>query len=170
MTRFKKGFQFRHNANDVEIINRHDNLVLARITPDFAQAFFDISTIKLDGSGGEHFDPSYFGNGLTETLPGAPKVPKSLEEMRLQFDNLVAAAMKREISAAEARDAAIRRELEFVDRKRKGQEVKDRTKVINDELRQLAIEARDMKDFASDKKVQKLAHELSLLDIYKSNI
>lgn len=170
MTRFKKGFKFRHLQTDVEILNRHDNLVLTRITPDFAQPFYDISSIKLDGRGDEHFDPSYFGNGLTETLPGAPKVPKSLEEMQQQFDNLVAAAMKREISAAEAKDRAEAREQEFVAKRRKGQEAKDHRKALNDQLKALVAIATDLKDFTSNKTVKKIAEEIYLTELFISNI
>lgn len=170
MTNFKKGFNFRHLQSDVEIIERYDNLILAKIQPDFGQAFWDISSIQRDGNGDEHFYPSPNGNGLkAELVDGGPREPKSFEEMQRQFDDLVTAAVKREIAAAEAKDAAIRREQEFVDRKRKGQQAKDHRKALNDQLRAI-VATTDLTDFISSKKAKKIAEEIYLTELFISNI
>lgn len=170
MTRFKKGFQFRHNASDVEIINRHDNLILAKISPDFGPAYYDISSVKYDTSGVEHYEPSPNSNGLYEVMQGAPPRIKSLDEMQQAFDDLVTDAKKRAIAAAEARERAEAREKAFIARKQKGKEAMDRSKALNDELRRLAAEAPDVKAFTDSKRVHKIAEELNLLELYKVNI
>ena len=170
MTKFKKGSKFRFNANAVEIIDRHNNLVLTKIMPDFSQAYYDISSIQIDNHNDEQFYPSPAGNGLIETAPGATKVPKSLEVMQTAFDDLIAAATKRAISAAEARDAAERREQAFIAKKRKVQQSQDHQKALNDQLRKMVADADDAIAFVGSKKAQKLAMEIYMCDLYKTNI
>lgn len=169
--KIKKGIKFRHLTNDIEVIERYDNLLLAKIQPDFGPAYYDISTVQLDGYGDEQFYPSMNGNGLrTELVEGGPRESKSFEEMQTAFDDLVTAAKKRAIAASEARERAEAREKEFVDKKRKGQEAKDHRKALNDQLKALVATATDLKDFTTSKKVQKIAAEINLTELFISNI
>ena len=170
MTKFKKGSKFRFNANTFEIIDISDRLVLAKIMPDFSQAYYDISSLQLDNHNEERFYPSPAGNGLVETIDGAPKVPKSLEQMQLAFDNLVAAAQKRAISAAEAMDAAERREQAFIAKKRKVTQTQEHLNALNDKLRKMVAEADDVNDFIGSRRAKALAMEIFMSDLYKNNI
>ena len=171
MGKFKKGLKFRHLSSDVEIIDIFDSLVLAKIIPDFSSGYYDISSLQVDNNGELQFYPSLNGNGLkSDTIPGEQRQPKSLDEMQQVFDELVTAAKKRAIAAAEARERAEAREKEFVDKKRKGQEAKDHRKALNDQLKALVATATDLKVFTTSKKVQKIAAEINLTELFISNI
>lgn len=171
MGKFKKGSKFRHLSSDVEIIERYDNLLLAKITPDLSAGYYDISNVQLDNYGEEQFYPSPNGNGLkSDTIPGEQRQPKSLDEMQQAFDNLVTAAKKKAIAAAEARERAEAREQELVDKKRKGQEAKDHRKALNDQLKALVATSSDLKDFTTNKTVKKIAEEIYITELFISNI
>jgi hypothetical protein len=84
----KKGMRIRDLADDVEIIDRQDRLVLAKITCN-GTTFLDISSVQVDSYGAEHFVPSQNNNGLTEITQGSQKVPKPFGEMMVKFNELV---------------------------------------------------------------------------------
>jgi len=168
--KIKRGSQFRYLANTITIIDRADNLVLAKVETDNNVVYYDISSVKYDTSGTEHYEPSPNSNGLYEVMQGAPPRIKSLDEMQQAFDDLVTDAKKRAIAASEARERAEAREKEFVDKKRKGQEAKDYRKALNDQLKALVATATDLKDFTTSKKVQKIAAEINLTELFISNI
>lgn len=88
MRTIKKGDKFRNNADDVEVLDRRENLILATVSGN-AGTYYDISRPFIDSSGDEHFMPSPNANGLIETVPGGQKTPRPLAEMRIKFNTLV---------------------------------------------------------------------------------
>lgn len=170
MTQIKKGSKLRHLNFDVEIIQRQDSLVLAKIQPDFSQAYYDISTVQLDSYGDENFFPSYTANGLAETLQGSQKTIKTLEVMQLAFDELVAKNKKQSIAEAEAKERMRIREEATVARKRKSSQAQEHYKGIEIQIRKLVAESPTAADFIRSKKAQKLALELHMATLFKFNI
>jgi hypothetical protein len=84
----KKGQHLRNQADDVEIIDRQDKLILAKISCN-GTTYMDISSVQVDSYGEEHFFPSRNANGLTEPTPGGAKIPKPFSEMMIRFNELV---------------------------------------------------------------------------------
>lgn len=85
MRKIKKGDKFRHNADDVEVLDRRENLILATVSGN-AGTYYDISTPFVDNSGDEHFSPSPNANGLIETIAGGQKTPRTLAEQVIRFN------------------------------------------------------------------------------------
>lgn len=104
MVEIKKGMTFQHNADDVTIISREDNYLLAKITSN-GTVYYDISRVVTSGNGYETFMPSMNGNGLLEGIQGGIKTPKSLEEMQKAFTELVEGKRKSEAGKKEADQA-----------------------------------------------------------------
>lgn len=86
---FKKGYRFMNNADECEILDRADYLTLTKVTMSTGMVYYDISKAMLDGNGQEQFQLSLNGNGLTETLEGAQKTPRTLAEQTVKFNSLV---------------------------------------------------------------------------------
>lgn len=83
--KIKVGNQFRHNADDITILDRRGDLILAKIVGGFG-TYYDISQPKIDSYGDELFWPSPNANGLQEIIAGGQKVPKSMETMTAIFN------------------------------------------------------------------------------------
>lgn len=157
MKEFKKGSRFMQNADTCEILDRDDYLTLTKVTMSNGSVHYDISKVLIDSSGREHFQLSPNSNGLTETIQGAQKTPKTLAEMQIKFNELVEGL---EMSRRSTAESLQRNEQRTASKAQRVWEIKS----VRDEARSaLAAEVNNGKPLAlvlKSKKTQQLAAEI----------
>lgn len=111
----KSGQKYRINADDCELLQVEDNLVLSKIVGPYGATRYDISSAQIDSAGDEVYRPSMNANGLVEvdSIAGSQKTPRSLEEMTEKFTTIVEGNRK---SAESKKKAAQEREEAFSSR------------------------------------------------------
>ena len=161
---YKKGVRFANFTDEVEILEREDHIVLAKITPNTAGpglVSYDISSIALDRDGQEVYGPSRHRNGMTpESEPGSVRTPKSLELMRAEFNRVVEATRKERRAAKEAAD---RFSTLGVDKRLKVETAKKRRAEYESALAE-RLQGRSIETALDDKKTRELAVQIATLN------